>query len=60
MRGPQVKTPLGVRLDPSTDDPAAGKTDRMRADRIDNGQFQIAIEWRARNFVPHHLFQMNF
>jgi hypothetical protein len=57
MRGPQVKTPLTVRLDPSADDAPAGKTNGVGAHRIDNCQFQIAVEWRARNFVPHHFFQ---
>jgi hypothetical protein len=47
MRGAQVDPPLGVSFNPPAKDPAAWKTGHMRAARIDNRQFQIAVERRG-------------
>jgi hypothetical protein len=44
---------LGFRVDPTVDDTAAGKNERVRSVPVENGQLKIAIKWRSRNRVPH-------
>jgi hypothetical protein len=55
MCGAHVNPPLAVSFDPPAKNPAAGKTDCTCAVCIDDGQFQIAVEWRGRYFVPHEV-----
>jgi len=56
MCGVKVNSSLGGSFDPAADNAAAGKQYRMFAARIDNRQFQIAVEWRGEYFVlPHKL-----
>ena len=56
MCGVKVNSSLGGSFDPAADNAAAGKQYRMFAARIDNRQFQIAVEWRGGYFVlPHKL-----
>ncbi|MGB9353664.1 MAG: hypothetical protein WCB61_27710, partial [Pseudolabrys sp.] len=56
MCGVKVNSSLGGSFDPASDNAAAGNQNRMFAARIDNRQFQIAVEWRGGYFVlPHKL-----
>jgi hypothetical protein len=56
MCGVKVNSSLSGSFDPATDNAAAGKQHRMFAARIDNRQFQIAVEWHGGYFVlPHKL-----
>ena len=45
---------LGCCVQPSTENPAAGKDKRMDAAVIDDGQFQIAVERRGGYGLPSH------
>src|SRR4249920_55315 len=55
----KVNSSLGGSFDPAADNAAAGNQNRVFAARIDNRQFQIAVEWRDdiscchTNFLPH-------
>ncbi|MFZ0650632.1 MAG: hypothetical protein WA445_21235 [Pseudolabrys sp.] len=52
----KVNSSLGRSFDPAADNAAAGNQNRVFAARIDNRQFQIAVEWRGGYFVlPHKL-----
>ena len=53
MCRPHVNPCLDSGFDPPAKNAAAGKSNRMHAARVDNRQFQIAIEWRSRYWVPH-------
>ena len=52
----KVNSSLGGSFDPAADNAAAGNQNRVFAARIDNRQFQIAVEWRGGYFVLPHKF----
>jgi hypothetical protein len=54
MCGAKFNSSLGGSFDPAADNATAGKQYRVFAARIDNSQFQIAVEWRDRHFVLPH------
>lgn len=53
MRRLHFDPAFGGRIQPSAGNASAGKHQRMRATRIDNGQFEIAVERRAADRPPH-------
>ena len=53
MRGSYVNPLPRFRVDPSGQNPPARENERMRAVPVDDGQFEIAIERRAGNGLPH-------
>lgn len=44
---------LGLRIHPAVGHAAAWKDERVRAVRIDDGQLEIALEWRSGDRLPH-------
>ena len=53
MRRPHVQPFLGFRFHPAVENAAARKHQRVRAIVIDDGQFEIAVERRGGNMLPH-------
>ena len=56
MRRAHVKTPFSLRVDPSVGNAATGKNQGMDTLSVEDGKFDIAIEWRSRNWLPHNTF----
>ncbi len=40
-------------IHPTIEDVAARKDERMFTVRVDNGEFQVPVEWRCRGSLPH-------
>lgn len=45
---------VGLALDPSAKNAAARKYERVNPTRVDDGQLQIATEWRGYDGLPLH------
>lgn len=53
MRRPHVQPFLGLRFHPAVENAAARKHECVRAIIVDDGQFEIAVERRGGNLLPH-------
>ena len=53
MGRPHIEPLLGLYLHPAVENAAARKHQRMRTVIVDDGQFEIAIERRGGNVLPH-------
>jgi hypothetical protein len=54
MRGLDVDPPSGLRAHPAAENATAGKDKGVHAIPLDDGQFKIAFERRARYGLPLH------
>ena len=53
MGGPHVDPLPGFRVDPAGEDAPAREHERVRPVPVDDGKFEIAIEGRVGNRLPH-------
>jgi hypothetical protein len=53
VRRVHVEPLARLRLHPAADNTPAGEDQRMGALRVEDGQFEIAIEGCCRDFAPH-------
>ena len=53
MGWPHVDPLFGFRVDPAGENPVAREHERVRAVTVNDGEFEISVEGRTRDGLPH-------
>ena len=53
MRRAHIEPPLCCGINPSIENAAARKDERVRAVLVEDGKFQFGVEWRGFGGLPH-------